>query len=152
MNTLNIIFIDDEPYYTRPYRDGLKRGNFGVRYIESVTEAAETLVGLRRGDCDGLVLDLQMPRPENMTEAAAVQYVELTGLWLLGEYAKVIGDLGLPVAILTNVNPARFETALGNISLPKGQVKIFRKIESPARDFPDLLRSFMSRATAPQRS
>lgn len=143
MKTLKILFVDDEPYYTRPYRDALATNGFDVRYTESVVEATTILAGLVAGELDGLVLDLQMPRPESMNEAKAVQYVELTGLWLLGEFAKKIETLQIRVALLTNVNPARFVGALQTVPLRPETLKVFRKIETAAKDFPSKLRDLI---------
>ncbi len=140
---MKILFIDDEAYYTKAYRDELRKSGCEVVFEDSVPRAATLLAEMTKGQHDLIVLDLQMPRPENMPDAANIKYVELTGLWLLGEFAEKIKKLGIPVAILTNVNPTRFEAVLPSLAFSARNLKVFRKIDTPARNLPDALRSFV---------
>lgn len=137
-----VLFIDDEPYSTRPYRDRLEENGFEIAYIDSVIRAAETLAALKL-PCEfkALIMDLQMPAHDRMTTAQVERYTSLTGLWLLDEYKDQIKAARLPVVVLTQKKPEDFTTLLNTMGLPKLLVR--HKIHTPAKELPRHLRAFL---------
>lgn len=126
-----VLYIDNEPYHTKPYRDRLNHPRDRVDYRESIAEAANMIKSEHGFDrFEALVVDLMMPRPEQMDDAAAGKSTltfPVCGFWRRFK-AQIIAKPTLVVMMLTNVDSDRFAKPLAEIGLPAGQLIVARRI------------------------
>jgi hypothetical protein len=142
-----LLFVDDEPYYTKPYFRQMTAAGGTVDYRESVMQSAE-LIHKNNGftGYDALIVDLQMPRAVDMTDADQERFVQLTGLWFLNQFKPMI--LACPkmgVVILTNVAEEKYSEALRGIEIPSHRIEKYRKIDMPAMQLPSQIAALLSR-------
>ena len=99
-NKPRVIFVDDEPFYSRQIINELE-SDFNVEYFEYVNEAIPRI----RSVCEPfiLILDVMMPPPE-LELIAETENGHLTGFWMLSQIAKILRDTGSPVFCLTNID------------------------------------------------
>jgi DNA-binding NtrC family response regulator len=135
-----IWFIDDEPYYTRPYRDALRRAEYQVRYFETMQAAIDSLRSWDNDMPSALVVDIQMPRPEEMSDGDMLEYHDSPGLWfILKRAAQTFQVRAVPIMILTQRDPGPMEPLFKQIRDRHIKLVVNRKIETPAKDLPGLL-------------
>jgi type IV pilus assembly protein PilB len=132
-----ILVVDDDPVNRALVRKVLERSDF------QVAEAADGLAALERlesaGDCDLVVLDLQMPRlsgPEVLSRlkrsvsTAGIPVVVLTGTEETGTEAELL-EMGAEDYIRKPIDPTRFlariRAALRRVSETEGAGWVFLK-------------------------
>ena len=104
-------FIDDEPYYVRPYRDSLQRAGFRVKSIDTMADAITALNDIEREPPAAMVVDVQMPQPPEMLASDMVQYQDSPGLWFVHKRAKhILLARRVPIVILTQRDTEVLET------------------------------------------
>lgn len=150
MPMYRVFFVDDEQDSIKPYIDFLERfgdgeEKFRASSANSIREARQKVEG-RTSDFDALVLDMQMPWPEDAPRDEQEKFV-FAGLRFLSNHLDAIIASNLPVFILTNMQVREIETVIEvHISdLPDMQFQIGRKSQTPAIDFPEILLNLINR-------
>lgn len=133
VSPIQVLFVDDEPYRTRAYREYLKDNGFIVTYAEGASDA---LIASEQREFDVIVVDLMMPRPVDMDRSDTDRGLE-TGAWLLSKLLKLPRLSG--VVFITLSNRADASDRLVNAGVSPGRVISFRKLEVPASQFPRLV-------------
>ncbi len=123
-----LLFIDDEGFYARPYRDKLVRDHT-VEFVDDAKLALEIFVRDAAIDC--IILDIMMPTPAGIA-AAATDDGLITGIWWLEQAKDILVARRVPVMILTNRGRSTIESHVHDLSFPPDQVEIRLKAELPA--------------------
>ncbi len=144
-----VLFIDDEKFYARPYVEALEENGFIVHSCFRAEDAAKFLQQNPQIGC--IVLDIMMPTPPGVPASETNQGLD-TGLYLLSKFADDVTSKRYPVLILTNRNPEAVEQGLGRLGLPEFLVEIRRKIETPAFYLPQALQALLARVRSRESS
>ncbi len=142
-----VLFVDDEPYFSRRYRDAL-RESFYVVYCQTYDEARYQLISADKFDV--MVLDVMMPPPEKDDSAATGDGFE-TGLFLLTGADKLLGKLP-PTVLLTNRSLDKVRDGLRKRGFdPDDRLFELRfKADTPARDLPGIVEDLLARQMRPR--
>ena len=138
----SVLFLDDEAYRTRLYRQRLEESGWAVELCSNTVEAQELLDDDSGRVFQAAVVDLQMGRPADMDDHAWEQFGHLPGLWWLAGKAARFEIQKTAVAILTNKAPGEIRELVKErvvISRPALYIGLYRKIDVNARQFPDEL-------------
>ena len=145
MLALEVLFIDDEPFFMRRYVEALEERGCIVHFCEGAEDAAPLLA--EHSNINALVLDIMMPTPPEVSDDITNGGLE-TGLWLLGTLEKTVAERGLAVLILTNRNPRFVEERLRKSRIRRDRMEVRSKIETPAFYLPDAIAALVERARA----
>lgn len=145
MRKREIVFVDDEGFFTKRYREELEE-HFEVSYFSSAMVALEYLRE-NHAAVDGMVLDIMMPPPEDNPPAAAAGLN--MGIWVLEQMQQFLDSWTLPVLVLTNRNLAVVSEAVRNLGIPRQFIEIRSKVETPAFFLPQALATLIDLAHRP---
>lgn len=95
-----ILIIDDEQRYIQNYQEELEDIGFKTLLLGDVDEAYEALE-LRKGELEGIVLDIMMPYGTHFTADETLEGVK-TGIKFYERIEPLVKDV--PVFVLTNVS------------------------------------------------
>ena len=94
-----ILFVDDEPRYSRPYLDKLCQ-QYEVTYTGIIDDVMRLLREAGPGEVELLILDIMMPPSESFSDADTRDGLD-TGIELFNRVREK--HPRLPVIVLTNV-------------------------------------------------
>jgi len=143
-----ILFIDDEIFHSKRYRERLEEEGFEVLFVTKADVALDTLRS-KALEIDLVVLDFMMPTPPSVSSTLTSDG-QATGRWFLIECRDCLRDHKIPLLILTNKTlPATlgllhdggvFETELG--------FQVRHKGDTSAVDLVEIVRSIIERLSA----
>ena len=118
-----ILFVDDELYHVRDYIAEVTKDH-EVQHCEN---AADALLILRDiGAVDGIILDIQMPTPQDVAPVSTGDGVD-TGLWFLQVERETLIERGIPVLILTNRKPDVIRERVKSMDFPAHLWEVVQK-------------------------
>jgi CheY-like chemotaxis protein len=142
-----IIFVDDEAYWSRHYVAELQK-TYEVLYHRKAAGGLQSVHA--HPEARLLVLDIMMPAPEDVP-ADQTENGLSTGIWFLEEIRKIVKERPLPVIVLTNRRLKEVEGALADASIPKGLLILKAKIEVPRFFLPHLVRETIEKHYPPKK-
>jgi CheY-like chemotaxis protein len=132
-----IIFVDDEPFYVRPYISRLNDAGFKVEAYETVNAALERLTSNGGADVDALVIDMTFSAPD---ESRRPEW--FGGLTLLKHlFEKSLVSKKLPVIILSNRYAESVSNECRKLDVPYDDFYVCRKSEWSPTAFTELVKS-----------
>ncbi len=140
-DTIYILFIDDEGFWAKPYRERLEE-EFDVHYSDDPADGREFFAKTPRIDI--IILDIMMPTPDGVDPRETDEGLD-TGLWLLREMRGELIDRRVPVLILTNRRRAIVDEAVAHADFPAGLIEVRLKSETPAFFLPSRVHAMVTR-------
>jgi len=137
----DVIIIDDERYFARQYSQVLDEW-YKVTICRSAQEGIQCLKSNAR--VRALVLDIQMPTPQNVEEYETRSGVD-TGIWLLRTCRSELMERFIPILVLTNRPEKEVEARVRPLAYPIGQIEIFHKPNVSPQDFARQVNSAIQR-------
>lgn len=127
--TIVVLFVDDEGFWAKPYRERLEDAFGHIHFCDDVDEArdyfAKTLT------IDILLLDVMMPTPEGADPQETNSGLD-TGLWLLKQMRDELIRRRVPVIMLTNRRRSIVDDGVRALDFPEGLVEVRLKQDTPA--------------------
>jgi|GEM_PF-6835715 len=145
----SVLFIDDEAYRTRSYRDCLTRAGWDVTFCSTIDEADGCFDTQRPPDPFAVaVVDLQMGRPQSLDDDEQWdRYLHLPGLWYIAKKSRLCELQNTAIAVLTNKNPSDFRELLVSEVLtlrPGLRLGVYRKTVVAANSFSSELQTLLA--------
>lgn len=118
-----------------------------VTEVDSASVAAKTLEQSPPRTFDAIVLDLQMPRPDDLSDAEFNEAAGLPGIWILRRSTAKIATEKIAIIILTNKKPEEYTAALERPDMVgiRSFISVHRKIDTSSRQLPSIVRQAVSR-------
>ena len=127
---MEILFVDDEPYFAGKYVDELRKSH-SIHFLNRASEVIPFLEENTSVDC--VVLDIMMPG--GGLHAAGDSALGLdTGLLLLEEMRN-LGRWPFPVVILTNRKPKAILAEISQKRIPMHLIPVHQKIHTSPNEF-----------------
>lgn len=143
-----VLYIDDEPYYTKNYRDELARNGWAIDYFDLLSTASHRIHESPEKYA-AIILDLMMPRPEDMDDRKWEEFIAMPGAYFLHCFRDTIQRNRIPIYVLSNRYPHDFQELCdtGKFKpIPREAIEIKQKLEISAINLPQSLEQHVHRS------